>query len=534
MIFASLLYASVAPTATKEHYFGNNPFQESISYTPGAHSMINPITLHIVWYGTNWKPSQKSIITDFLSGLDQSDIWSIAHAYYNTDVNGMNKVYVSKTLTLGHQVNDAGSFGKYLNNATYLNENPTTAYANDIPYIINNFIKKGQLPFDTNALYLVLSDDQTVEGTSCSSYCGYHFSVLSDQYAVTTSPPEEPGVMDPAIPNIKYAWIGNPFSCGPAWAYSCSTRNRIQSPNGDIGVDMMLSPLFHEIAEASSNPDPVYSAWLSPDQYENGDNCAYIFGAQTKQSYGIYSNEHWNGRSYLIQSLWDQRTQFCGPIYPSLVPVNECKAVQKLFPTAVLGNDCCSSGFVSCSNGHVDGIFGYGNNLNGTIADAIKFVKANFPMVSQIDFSWNNFVGPIPNDVCTLTLLEQFTVSGNSGITGAIPSCIGNLVNLQELSFGFTGVSGGLPSGITKLQKLRYFNLGNTTIAGPLPQGFGSLNNLNLLSLSNTKLSGPFPNGLSGFGGKSVQPMGVVCDASGSKLCLPPYHVGPTCGLSPC
>ncbi|KAJ3322754.1 hypothetical protein HDV06_002805 [Boothiomyces sp. JEL0866] len=539
MLFSNLLVVNTLALSTVPFKsvpvgntnFGNNPHQEDINYIPGGHSMLNPITVHIVWYGKNWKQYQKDIITDFLKGLDKSGVWKVASSYYNIVNNKL--VNVSSTVTLGNQVNDYGSFGSYLNNPYTLVTNYLSENVNDVPVIINRYIQRGDLPFDANAIYLLMTDDQTLEGESCTNACGYHYSVLSNQFDVQNG--FAPGVIDPAIPDFKYAWLGNPLACGESsMRYGCQVRNSLKSPNGDIGVDSMLSAIFHEIAEASSNPDPEFSAWLANDGNENGDNCAYIYGANVQEKNGVYSNEHWNGRDYYIQRLWDPNTQFCGPVDIGKVP-SECKAIQTLFPNAVLGTDCCSSGFAGCSNGHVDAIFGRGNNLVGTVSDMLKYIKNNFPKITQIDLSHNNLTGTIPDDLCSMSQLQKFKLNSNGGVTGNIPNCIGNLKKLEYLTLGGTALNGPIPKSLSDLSALRILTLDSTNISGNLPPSFGSLNNLLELNLAASKLAGPFPSGLAGFQGVSVHPPGlVVCDASSTGLCLPKYYNGPICGLLPC
>ncbi|KAJ3322752.1 hypothetical protein HDV06_002803 [Boothiomyces sp. JEL0866] len=431
MLLASILAALVtALDLGGSGLSANNPYTESIAYIPGRHSMIQPITVHIIWYGQNWKPTQKQLLLGFLDGLDQSEFWKIAHMYYNTDANGHHKEYVTSTVKVGTQVNDPGSFGNYLNNITNLQLNPTTARANDIPYIIYNFIKKGKLPVDLNAIYMLISDDQTNEGTACDGYCGYHTSILSDQLAVAAGP-----------------------------------------VNGELG-----------------------------------------------------------------QQNWNPNTQFCGPTYPSLSPKSECKAIQKMFPQASLGNDCCSSGYADCANGHVVGVPWSSNDLNGTVESYITFITSNFPEISEIVLSDNNLVGPIPKSICSLTNLVELYLQGNVGINGTLPSCIGKMTNLQRLRLGGTSVTGPIPDSLPSLGNLRYLDLSSTLLSGKLPPGFGAMKKLNFLALTNTTgLAGHFQSGLVGFNGQSLQSIDqVICDASLTGLCLPKYYSGPICGLSPC
>ncbi len=51
----------------------------------------------------------------------------------------------------------------------------------------------------------------------------------------------------------------------------------IQSPNGNPDGDVQVSPTSHEIYESIADPDTV-AGWYDSSGFENGDECAYIFG----------------------------------------------------------------------------------------------------------------------------------------------------------------------------------------------------------------------------------------------------------------
>ena len=61
------------------------------------------------------------------------------------------------------------------------------------------------------------------------------------------------------------------------------------TPNGDFGVDSMISVLAHELAETGS--DPLINAWMDSAGEENGDKCAWNFGALSTAANGAYYNE---------------------------------------------------------------------------------------------------------------------------------------------------------------------------------------------------------------------------------------------------
>jgi hypothetical protein len=73
----------------------------------------------------------------------------------------------------------------------------------------------------------------------------------------------------------------------------------IESPNGNPDADTVISPTSHEITEAITDPD-VQTGWYDQVGFENGDECAYIFGA-TKGPAGGYYNQSIDGGHYLTQ-----------------------------------------------------------------------------------------------------------------------------------------------------------------------------------------------------------------------------------------
>ena len=94
----------------------------------------------------------------------------------------------------------------------------------------------------------------------CTSFCGWHnnFGLNLEVY--------------------KYAWIGNS-------GVQCPSKCTVQvAPNGDIGVDGMISVIGHEMSESLT--DPELNAWYSDSTGdEEADMCEWNYG-QT------YSSKH--------------------------------------------------------------------------------------------------------------------------------------------------------------------------------------------------------------------------------------------------
>ncbi|CAL4958213.1 unnamed protein product [Urochloa decumbens] len=90
--------------------------------------------------------------------------------------------------------------------------------------------------------------------------------------------------------------------------------------------------------------------------------------------------------------------------------------------------------------------------------------------------------------------LQQLFISGNAAFTGHLPSSIVNLsTTLQVLDFSSTGISGSIPSDIGNLVGLEILDAGNTSISGVIPDSIGKAGNLTALGLYNINLSGQIP-----------------------------------------
>lgn len=104
------------------------------------------------------------------------------------------------------------------------------------------------------------------------------------------------------------------------------SREKMKPPNGEVGIDGMISVIAHELAEVSSNP--MLNGWYGGEDAmaptEIADLCLGVYGSGGGGGYmGIVYKDRWrsvynvNGvgrRKYLIQWVWDLTRNRCfGP-----------------------------------------------------------------------------------------------------------------------------------------------------------------------------------------------------------------------------
>ncbi|XP_058745754.1 protein EXORDIUM-like 3 [Vicia villosa] len=271
--------------------------------------LTNIITVHTIWYGT-WKRSQKKIIREFINSISAknaphpsvSSWWKTVMLY--TDQTGSN---ISNTVHLGQEKNDRFySHGKSLTRLSIQSVIKSAITAKTKPLPINS----------RSGLYLLLTADDVYVQDFCTSACGFHYFTFPSLVGYT----------------LPYAWVGNSERfCAGQCAYPFAVPQFIpnvkpfKSPNGDVGVDGMISVIGHEIAELASNP--LANAWYAGGDpsfpVEIADLCEGIYGTGGGGSYtgqvldgrdGATYNMNGIRRKYLVQWLWSHVLNYCtGP-----------------------------------------------------------------------------------------------------------------------------------------------------------------------------------------------------------------------------
>ena len=236
--------------------------------TYGGGPLIGSPTVYVIWYG-NWNqtngsdtPAGQQIVRDFANSIGGSPYFGINTTY--TDKAGKA---VANKVALAGQTIDTGT-SKSLSDA-------------NIATIVSNAITSNRLPNDPNGVYFVLTAAGIAESSGfLTKYCGWHTHATV-------------GGSD-----VKYSFVGDATGASLA---SCAQQTTA-SPNGNPGVDAMLSVVAHELEETVTDPD--LNAWYDRQGAENGDKCAWTFGTTYAAAGGGIANMKLGARDYLIQRNW--------------------------------------------------------------------------------------------------------------------------------------------------------------------------------------------------------------------------------------
>ncbi|HEX9064332.1 MAG TPA: hypothetical protein VF843_04445, partial [Streptosporangiaceae bacterium] len=226
----------------------------------------------------------KKIITRYLAGVASSsgshtNVFSTLREYFGT--NGQMRYQVR----LGTPINDTDPLPA--SGCTVASNDTTAIYADNSGY--NACLDDNQVIAETNSviganhlkinlahiyvLYLpkhvescFFSGSTLTNANACTinhqpsaAYCAYHS--MAPDHAVYANMP---------FP-IYHSPVG--FTCG-----SDARFPTVQTPNGNADADTEISPTSHEIMEAATDPNTV-NGWYDRLGFENGDECAYVFGA---------------------------------------------------------------------------------------------------------------------------------------------------------------------------------------------------------------------------------------------------------------
>ncbi|CAN1134265.1 Receptor-like protein 7 [Linum perenne] len=99
----------------------------------------------------------------------------------------------------------------------------------------------------------------------------------------------------------------------------------------------------------------------------------------------------------------------------------------------------------------------------------LEFLKI-LTVFTSIDFSSNNFEGPIPETLGKFSALYVLNFSNNA-FNGSIPSVLGNLKQLESLDLSNNNLTGRIPQELTRLTFLSAMNLSYNDLDGRIPRG---------------------------------------------------------------
>jgi Leucine-rich repeat (LRR) protein len=132
-----------------------------------------------------------------------------------------------------------------------------------------------------------------------------------------------------------------------------------------------------------------------------------------------------------------------------------------------------------------------GNSFVGNVPS--EFTQ--YDNLGTLALSSNKLVGPMPEELFSMSNLERVHLDGNIGITGSIPTSIGQMSFLSELRLGGTGMGGPIPDEIFTLQRVVEINLSNAGFDGPLSEKFANFGGtLRRLILDTNAFTGQVPS----------------------------------------
>ncbi|XP_044488511.1 protein EXORDIUM-like 5 [Mangifera indica] len=283
--------------------------------------LSSPINIYLIWYG-KWEKSQKLLIKDFIISISSttpssktktgvkpspnpsvSQWWQTVSLY--TDQTNAN---VSRNILIA---------GEYTDSA-YSHGNQLTRLS--VQQVIASAVKSAPFPVDhKNGIYLILTAPEVTMQDFCRAVCGFHYFTFPSLVGYT----------------LPYAWIGNSAKqCPEVCAYPFAVpgymggggQQSLKPPNGDVGVDGMISVIAHELAELSTNP--LVNAWYAGEDptapTEIGDLCEGLYGTGGGGGYigqvmkdgegRTFNMNGIRGRKFLVQWIWNPVLKACaGP-----------------------------------------------------------------------------------------------------------------------------------------------------------------------------------------------------------------------------
>jgi hypothetical protein len=280
-----------------------------IFWSPGNHPMTN-----------DYKNILKRYLGDVAAASGQNtNVFSVATEYFGT--NGT----INYAIQLGSAITDSQSLPKgdcqlasndttgiyadgtgysvCLDDAQITNEIQRVITTHGLPQNDYSHVYVMFLPKSVESCFNPGSSTSTSGGQACTinhqptaAYCAYH-SMMGPNWPVYGT----------IYANMPYPIYASPvgYTCG---SDAGNELGGLQSPNHNLDADTEASPTSHEINEAITDPN-VYNGWYDAAGYEDGDECAYVWGA-VAGPFGAEYNQVINGHQYLTQEEFSNHDFF--------------------------------------------------------------------------------------------------------------------------------------------------------------------------------------------------------------------------------
>jgi len=140
------------------------------------------------------------------------------------------------------------------------------------------------------------------------------------------------------------------------------------------------------------------------------------------------------------------------------------------------------------------GLFLQNNVLNGSLPNQLANIGVDTcdDCELTLKLGYNQFTGVVPSFLGSLRNLVELSVGFNS-FGGTIPLEFGELKKLRVLDILYNKLEGTIPSNLSKISSLEFLYLSYNQLTGVIPESFSNLKNLTELSLSSNFISGSIP-----------------------------------------
>ena len=201
--------------------------------------------------------------------------------------------------------------------------------------------------------------------------------------------------------------------------------------------------------------------------------------------------------------------------------------MKDLLKIIVLSNVVISIGFGNCDSDEVelwDECYSITNTtslvrINQGLTGEIPSEIGQLTNLVTLKLQYNELTGSIPPEIGNLTSLVKLDLRYNN-LSGSIPTEVWSLISLKELRIQKNQLSGTIPSAIGNLTELTHLYLYGNQFTGSIPAEIGNLINLGKLHLNNNQFTGLIPETICNIDMEFYNP--YKFDISGNQL-LPPY-----------
>ena len=201
--------------------------------------------------------------------------------------------------------------------------------------------------------------------------------------------------------------------------------------------------------------------------------------------------------------------------------------MKDLLKIIVLSNALISIGFGNCDSDEVelwDECYSITNTtslvrINEGLTGEIPSEIGQLTNLVTLKLQYNELTGSIPPEIGNLTSLVKLDLRYNN-LSGSIPTEVWSLISLKELRIQKNQFSGTIPSDIGNLTELTHLYLYGNQFTGSIPAEIGNLINLGKLHLNNNQFTGLIPETICNIDMSFYNPYSF--DISGNQL-LPPY-----------